>query len=301
MITKNTLSVTATNLKLVIKLIVFFLIVLVLLFALTVAAINPLLKVLAEALHANDFVFSEEIANGGSENLLEMLSKLGAAINTVLSSNPSQIVYTVLMLCLVFCIVKFFAGLCVLPTAKIVAGQMTSGYIDNFLTVFVANFKSTLLHSLISTLVFLIIDLPIAVFIIYMCVLIIPSLGIFAIPIGMFVFTLFYSVRLALLGQWLPRVTVSGENVWSGFTSSIRDVPYSFQRYFPGTFIIILTTVILLFTTALFTVFLSLLLIIPSAIVTLSAFSTVVYCRQIKQNYFVDTERIVEVKEDYLD
>lgn len=301
MITKNTLSVTASNLKLVTKLIVFFLIILVIFFALTAAAINPLLDVLAEALNATSFDFSDNLINGGNIDIPAIITNITDNIDAVLSANPSQIVYTVLMLCLILYVIKFLSGLSFLPTAKIIAGQMTTSYSDNFLTVFVANFKSTIVYSFASSLVFLLIDLPITVFIIYMSALIIPSLGIFAIPIGLFVFVLFYSVRYALLAQWLPRIAISGESVGSAFVSSIRDVPYSFQRYFPGMFIITMSTVILILTTVFFTVALSLLLFIPLATVVIISYSSVIYCRQIKQNYFVDSNTVVEIKDDILD
>lgn len=301
MITKNALSVTASNIKLVIKLIVFFLIILVIFFALTVAAINPLREVLAEAMHAHSIDFGDNIINDGNIDLGAILSNVSASVREVMDTNPSQIVYTVLMLCLIFYLIKFLSGLCHLPAAKIIAGQMTTGYTDNFLTTFVANFKSTLLFSFMSSLVFLVIDLPISVFIVYMCALIIPTIGIFAIPIGLFVFSLIYSIRLALLAQWLPRIAVSGEPVAAAFVSSVRDVPYSFQRYFPGMFIITLSSVILIITTAIFTVALSLLLFMPLTIVLITSFSSVVYCRQIKQNYFVDSNTVVEIKEDILE
>lgn len=298
MITKNTLSVTASNLRLVTKLIVFFLIVLVIFFALSAAAINPLLEVLADALNANSFNFSEDLINDGNIDLSAILSNVSANINAVLSANPSQIIYTVLMLCLILYVIKFLSGLSLLPTAKIIAGQMTTSYSDNFLTAFVANFRSTLAYSFASSLIFLIIDLPITVFILYMSALIIPTLGVFAIPIGLFLFVLFYSVRLALVAQWLPRIAVSGETVTGALVSSIRDVPYSFQRYFPGTFIITMSAVILILTTVIFTVALSLLLFIPLAIVITISYSSVIYCRQIKQNYFVDSNTVIEIKED---
>ncbi len=301
MLTKNTLSVTASNLKLVTKLIVFFLIVLVIFFALTAAAINPLLKVIAEALNATDFNFSDDLINDGNIDLSAILSNISTNINAVFSANPSQIVYTILMLCLILYVIKFLSGLSLLPTAKIIAGQMTTSYSDNFLPAFVANFRSTLAHSFLSSLVFLVIDLPVTVFIIYVTALIIPTLGIFAIPIGLFVFVLVYSVRFAILAEWLPRIAISGETVTGAFVSSIRDVPYSFQRYFPGMFLIMLSTVILVLTTVFITVALSLLLFIPLAIVVLTSYSSVVYCRKIKQNYFIDANTVVEVKEDIME
>ncbi len=289
---KNTLSITARNLRLTFKLILFITVLAAITLAVLISVFTPLFNELKTFIH--DRLTVEDVS------WAEIVKIIGEHFEEFFSTNKSEVFRVLGYTYLIIFIARFLASTSLMPTGYIVGNQMKTNFTENFVPSFIVTFKDSFLYSLFSSLIVLVLDVPFSMLVFYLVTLTFSQISFYAITIAVILLLAFLSVRMTITALWIPNVVIGKMSVGKAFKKTILDTPKTFKKTIVGVAGILSFAFISIMTTIIPTLFIGPIIVLPISIILFTSFSMVVYCDIFKQNYFYDSKNsmVNEVVED---
>lgn len=283
---KNTFSITARNIRLSFKLILFVAVLSIIVLAVLISVFTPLFNELKSFLESNGMSLQTVSWSQIIDTLLHNFSDF-------FEQNRTDLLTAIGYTYLVIFIARMLISATLMPTAYIIGNQMKTNFTEKFIPSFIVTLKESLLYSLLSSLIVLILDVPFSMLILYLVTVLFPAMSVFAITAGLILLIVYLSIRMTITSQWIPHMIIGKLPLMKALKQTLIDLPKTFTKSVIGVGGIIAVTLTLILTTIVPTLFLGPIILIPLMIIMLTAFSMVVYCDVYRQNYFYDVKNVV--------
>ena len=281
----DTLRITGKNLHLIYKVLAYVGILMLIAVAVSAAVISPISKALFE----NGDLW-EEIVGAfkeiGETNQAQGLAGIGDAFKGFFAAHKQDIWSMVGLLVIVGFIMKLFSCFVAIPEAEVIACYMEKNYRQNFLGAAISSFGKSCVFALIYTLVTTPIDFGLIVGCGYLAVELYAAIGMLAYPVVAVILTMLISIRICLFGMWVPEMIRGKGKVFPSLKENFRLIKYNMKMLLPVTFFFILTGTIFIVSSVLFTMGLSLIVIVPMLMVTQSSAQMIVSFEIHEQKYY---------------
>ena len=282
---KHSFSILLCNFKLVAKIFFFILIILLVAGALLIGILKPVLDgfftTIQEQypLDANEFI---------QHPILTMQGIIRHFLD-FLTSNSSMILLRILYVWLLIMGSRFLLSLPLLPTAKILHSKMTTGFDMGLVNATVLTIGQNLLFSLLTSIVFSVLDILIFVALWYILVGLFGLISVLALPVVLLLALLIYSLRVSILCQWIPEICACpSKNIFIAFKNALAPGIKNLRKNFICTFVLIIASVTTILTTLIPTMGLIPLLLIPTIMVMYGAMCLALNFSFHQQKYFTD-------------
>ncbi len=283
---KNSFSITARNVRLSFKLILFVTVLSIIVLAVLISVFTPLFNEMKDFLE-NDGLSLQNVSWS------QIIETLLTNFSDFFEQNRSDLLTAIGYTYLVIFIARMLISATLMPTAYIIGNQMKTNFTENFVPAFIVTLKKSLLYSLLSSLIVLILDVPFSILVLYLITLLFPVMSVFAVTSGLVLMIVYLSIRMTITCQWLPHMIIGKLSLLPALKKTLSDLPKTFTKSVIGVGGIVAITLVLILTTAVPTLFIGPIIVIPLMIIMLTSFSMVVYCDVYKQNYFYDARNIV--------
>jgi hypothetical protein len=203
--------------------------------------------------------------------------------------NSSEINLKLVNLSLLFIGLRFFVVLPIMPVAIVLYSKMTTNFDKGLFNSFVSSLPQCLLYTLVSSVVFGIIDLGLFALLALVSVQLIKLLGFIALPVSLALAIGIFSLRMTLVCQWLPEICKNnGKKIFSAFKTSLRPTIKQFSKNFICMTVVNTLSIAIMTTTFLPTAGLVPILLIPTFIVLYQSMYLALNFSYRKQKYFID-------------
>lgn len=283
---KNTFSITARNIRLSFKLILFVAVLSIIVLAVLISVFTPLFEELKSFLEINGISLQ-------SVSWSQIIDTFIHNFSDFFEQNRTDLLTAIGYTYLVIFIARMLISATLMPTAYIIGNQMKTNFTEKFIPSFIVTLKESLLYSLLSSLIVLILDVPFSMLILYLVAVLFPTMSIFSVTAGMILLIVYLSIRTTITSQWIPHIIIGKLPLMTALKRTLLDLPKTFNRSIIGVGGIVAVTFSLILTTIVPTLFIGPIILIPLMIITLTSFSMVVYCDVYKQNYFYDAKNVV--------
>lgn len=283
---KNTFSITARNIRLSFKLILFVAVLSITVLAVLISVFTPLFEELKSFLEINGISLQ-------SVSWSQIIDTFIHNFSDFFAQNRTDLLTAIGYTYLVIFIARMLISATLMPTAYIIGNQMKTNFTEKFIPSFIVTLKESLLYSLLSSLIVLILDVPFSMLILYLVAVLFPAMSIFSVTAGMILLIVYLSIRTTITSQWIPHIIIGKLPLMTALKRTLLDLPKTFNKSIIGVGGIVAVTFSLILTTIVPTLFIGPIILIPLMIITLTSFSMVVYCDVYKQNYFYDAKNVV--------
>lgn len=291
MILRHSLSVTLGNYKLIIKVFIISAILSLAAIAVFASILTPILN----AVGANsDFVpmlegAFDKLMHGDVSIIDDILVKADEILGGANVDLSGAIAWSVAM---AFIIKLLFAFLCV-GAGYVIYNKLISDCENGYVNAIVSTLAKAVPYAVINALVTVPADIGIAVATYYLAKLLLKGLGLAGLILALFIGILLYTARVAIIGQFIP--TMFAENL--GFFKSFRKAAVASAKAFKEAYPVMLVLTVgifgVIFTTAVPTVGILPIAILPVMLVLYCSVNTIICFRARGQKYYID-ERVVE-------
>lgn len=281
----HSFSITMCNFKLVAKLAIFIFILTVIAAALILGIVGPIVQGFVTELQEDFPITPEEVIEHPLNSIKSVVSFFGNYISTHTHFVTTRMLFALLLIMGI----KFFLQLPMLPLAKIMHSKMSTGFDIGLINAFVSTIGENLLFSSITALVFTILDGAITIATVYMAVWLLKVFGLVGITISLFVLILLLTIRMSLFCQWLPELVKSkSRNIFKALALSFKPATKNFRKNAICIMVINIALYACAATTAIWTVGLLPILLLPTFMVLYTALGQTLSFSYHQQKYFVD-------------
>ncbi len=288
----HSFSITMCNFKLVAKLALFICIIIILAIALLFSIVGPVLRGFVEELQDDFPLVPENVV----EHPLKSIKVLVYFFGNYISSHTYFVTMRIVYLFLLTIGIRFFAQISLLPLAKILYSKMTSGFDMGFLNAFISTIGENLLFSLISAIIYTVIDGLICIAMVYLAVWAMQTFGILGVTVSIFIAIELITLRATLFCQWLPEMVKSKKrNIFTALFASAKPMFGHFRKNFICLSVINIMLFGLIMSTALPTLGLIPILALPTYMVLYTALAQALNFSYFQQKYFIDNGATVYV------
>lgn len=296
MLLRHSLSLTISNSQLVFKTLIYALIVFIIVAALFVTISTPILEALGEELDLAQS--ADKVINELFEGEGKIFERVFNAIENIRTNHRTELIKASIFGAILIVLVKFFIAWVVCPIAFILNQKMGSNFISGFLhSVVSVGWKRSLAYAAIYTLISAPFDIAVALGAYYLAKWMVGGIGLLGLIIPIVFALVMITLRMSVMGQWISHL-VNEDIKFSlifkrAFKAGFKMLPKTFTHMLSLNLIIYA----IMASTALFTVGIIPILMIPFALVVSVALHLVAYYRENDKKYYVD-ERIVEVPQN---
>lgn len=296
---KHTAGIFISKFGLVYKIIVYFLIVVLLVGAITFAVAHPAIQKLVEK--AGDTSFVMHAKNGfakllrGNDAFLDEFrlanDSFGEIAATVKTAKGEWTALTVTFF-VAFAVVTYLLALSALPFSDILRNFMSSKSEFGFMSNLVANAGRAALYALLYTLFVFTSQVAICILTVLVFLELIPKLGVLSFSVCYLILTLLSALKSTIFAGWLPATVTENVGVFKGFGVGLRAIGKRFMRSF-WTFVFLswlLTALISAFGVLTFGV--GLIIAIPSAFILHRIVELVLYFDACGYRYYIDAQTV---------
>jgi len=298
---KHSTSIFIARFGLVYKIVIYFLIVGLIVAAISMAVLAPAIsEILGEMRATESFAHFKEglskLFHGNGEFLEEfrIAAQSFDDIGKVMETCRSQVTMCIVTAVIAFFVMMFLLAISFLPFSDIISNFMSSKSDYGFMSNLVANAGRAVLFALFYTFTVFLASVGIFVFSAWLCIRMLGAIGIFAPTVAYLILHLLLSLRSALIAGWLPAVVVEKCNVPKGFVVGLRAIGKKFPRAFWTFFFLNLITATLVPLFGLLTFGIGFIIAIPSAFILYRIAELVLYYDAKSYRYYVDNQTVKE-------
>jgi len=296
---KHTTGIFISKFGLVYKIIVYFLIVVLIVGAISFAVAHPALKSLSEKIGDTGFVQHAKsgvakLVRGNSDFLIEFQAAYDSFEELSATLRAEKAAWTKLTVTFFvsFAIITYLLALSFLPFSDIIRNFMSSKSEYGFMSNLVANGARAALYALFYTLIVFTSQIAITALAAVVVIKLMPEIGVLSLTVGYLILTLLSGLKSTLFAGWLPAIVTENVGVFKGFAVGIRAIGKRFMRSF-WTFVFlswILTYLILSF--GILTFGAGLIIGVPSLFITYRIVELVLYFDVCGYRYYVDEQTV---------
>ncbi len=225
---RHAFSILCCNLKLVVKVLIFVLVLILIAGAIFIGILHPIYTEIRTMIESENFVVSPEaLINHPINTISDLVTQYTDYIqNTAWQKNLLLLILTVIGF-------KFFLTLPLLPITKELYTKMSTGFDIGLLFAFIATGLQNLLLSLCYSIVVSVVDMAAFAGSISLCVFLIGRSSLIcrllAFPVSIILFLFLLTARMALTCQWLPEICRSeSRNIFANLGNALK---FSFKQY----------------------------------------------------------------------
>lgn len=301
MIIKHSTSIFISRFGLVYKIVLYFLIVCLVVAAISIAIIAPSLTEIFGEMGVSECLSHfgagfDKLFHGNGDFLEEfrIAAECAADLGGVWSEYRSQVILCAVTAVVALFVTVFLLSVSFLPFSDIIANFMSSKSDYGFLSNLVVNAGSAVRYALLYTFTIFVVSLGIFALSMWILVKLVGEIGIFGVTVAYLVLNLLLALRSALIAGWLPAVVVEKCGVAKGFSVGLRAIGKHFPRAFWTFFFLnlIAASVIPLF--GLFTFGIGFVIAIPSAYIIYRIAELVLYYDAKGYRYYLDERTVIE-------
>lgn len=300
MIIDNSFRLFTTQSKLVWKVLLYQIIYIVIIAAITVACCYSLIDALVNngALESTKNVLVDNIFNPKVDDVLVDINTTIEKFWQIITMSTSNIVAAILLFVIVFVFGNFLFTLMSIPLTEVVYGYMGSSSRLSFVGCFLSNFGRSVKYALCRLITSLPVDIAIfAAFIFLLKLLAIGGVMTFFAPfIIVLAVVLLLSFRMTIFGMWTPAIVALNRGIWKGFATSVKLGFKNFKTVFPTYLLVVLIVLAANFALAIFTCGVGCIISIPATVVFSAIISMVLYFHFCGLRYYIDKSRIISPK-----
>ncbi|HOO23423.1 MAG TPA: hypothetical protein PKY53_07120 [Clostridia bacterium] len=282
---RNSYYILMCNFKLVYKLLFFILIIMLIAVAISFSIINPILEGYFDTVRDQfDYVIDDMV-----KHPIKTLQSFFEMFLDYVDVHSATVSLRLINLSLIIIAVRFFVVLPILPVAMVLFSKMTTNFDKGLFNTFVSCLPQCLLYTLITSIIFGIIDLALAVGIVFLAVQLIKLLGFIGLPISLAIAIAVYSLRMTIVCQWMPEICQNnGKKIFSAFKSSMKPMAKQFTKNLICITVVNTVSVTLIATTFIPTAGLVPILLIPTLAVLYQSLYLALNFAFRHQKYFID-------------
>ena len=299
MIFKNSVSIFLNNLTLIYKLLIFMMIVLLIATALFIGIISPALEEIFAETETTNLIGTYELIELEGMTYSNLFGAMLRDFRAFLNNNRQVIYNSLIWVCVVYIIAKFFFSLSAVPIAKVINDKMSSNFNNGFLQTFIQYFKQSVGYAFFSSIMFVPLDLIVTLGVVALGIQLYSVVNILSIAFSLSLILLYAAFRMSMFCQWLPYI-IEGNSTLKAFTKAFKPSVKSLKDIYPSTLFILVLIVwatgtgLNLITFGIVPIFM-----IPFMTVFLNILYMVNFYNVNKKKYYIDKSRI-EDPESYL-
>ncbi len=283
---RHSLSLTVSSATLSLKVLLYTAVLLLIVFALFMAITEPIIESFGE-----DFDIITEL-----EEDFTALATAGddEPLKAFIGSNSDDIVRACVLYVLLFILIRFGVSFSLIPTAFVLYNKMSSGFNQGFINATVATGGKAALYALTYTAVTVPADIIILIAGYFLIGFLASALEAAGVALGILAVFALSALRLSLTARWAPEMI--GENL--KFSVSVRKFFSNFdwgyvKEIYPSMLIMMVAVSGIIATTAISTIGIIPIFVLPCAFVWYTAISAVGYFNYKKRKYYID-ERVID-------
>lgn len=287
---RHSFAVTLSNYKMIIKIFIFSAILSLIAIAIFVSVYTPILN----AVGADpDFTSGLEIA---SERLIrgdvDIIDDLLQRADSIMSGAGSNFVTAIIGSAFVALIIKFLFAFMSVGAGQVIYNKMSARLETKFVNAMVSCLPKALMYALVNAFVTVPLDIGILIAVYYIFKAL-GGMGLVGLIIAIVIGILLYSARIAVIGQFIPTMVMSGEGFIKSFKASCKASIKAFKETYPAMFVLVVCVFGIICTTAVPTVGILPIAILPVMLVEYCAINMIVAFRTEGRKYYID-ERVIE-------
>ncbi len=282
---RNSFYVLMCNFKLVYKLLFFILIIILVAVALTFSIVRPIFDGYYDFLREQFEYHAEEMIR----HPIKTIQSFFAIFLEYFDINSAFINLKLLKLAFLFIGLRFFVMLPMMPVASVIYSKMTTNFDKGLFNSFVSSLPQCLLYTLITSIIIGLIDLGLLALVALTTVQLVKLIGITALPLSLALCIALFSLRMALLCQWMPEICQNnGKKIFSAFKTSLKPTFKQFSKNYICITVVNTLSVVAISTTLVPTAGLVPILLVPTLIVLYQSLYLTLNFSYRKQKYFID-------------
>lgn len=281
----DTLRITGKNLHLIYKVLAYVGILMLIAVAVSAAVISPISKALFENADLWEEIV-ESVKEIGDTHATQGLGGIGDALKAFFSAHKQDIWSMVGLLVIVVFIMKLFSCFVAIPEAEVIACYMEKNYRQNFLGAAISSFGKSCAFAFLYTVVTTPIDFALTIGCAYLARELYAAISVLAYPVVVVILVMFISIRICLFGMWIPEMIRGKGKVFASLKENFRLIKHNMQKLLPVTFFFLLSGTLFIASSFLFTMGLSLIVLVPMLMVTQSVAQMIVSFDIHEQKYY---------------
>ncbi|MBO5775807.1 MAG: hypothetical protein J6V83_03420 [Clostridia bacterium] len=296
MLLRHSLSLTISNSQLIFKTLLYALIVFIIVAALFVTISTPILDALGEELdlaQSADTVINELFEGDG-----KIFERVFTAIDHLKTNHAPELIKSVIFGAILVVLMKFFIAWVVCPIAFIINQKMASNFTSGFFHAVVSvGWKRSIVYAILYTLISAPFDIAVIVATYYLAKWMVGGIGLIGLIIPIVFALVLITLRMCIMGQWVAHLV--NEDIKFGliFKRSFKLAFKMLPKFFTHMMSVNLIVYAIIAATAVFTVGIIPIVMVPFALVVTVTLHLVAYYQENDKKFYVD-ERIVENKAD---
>ena len=283
---RHSLSLTVSSVTLILKVLLYTTVLFLIAFALFMAITEPIIESFG-----SEFDMIAEL----QEDFSAMLQRGdNGPLQNFISSNSDELVRTVILYILLFLLIRFGVAFSLIPTAFVLYNKMSTGFNQGFINATVATGGKAALYALTYTAITVPMDLIILIIGYYFVGFLVGTIGTVGLAIGTLCTMALAAFRLSLTAGWAPEMIA--ENL--KFSVSVKRFFANFnwnyvKEIYPSILMMFITVRGIVATTAVPTIGIIPIFVLPCCFVWYTAISAVGYFNCKKRKYYID-ERVID-------
>lgn len=289
--TRHALSLTISNIGLIAKVFLYSTVLILIGVAVIVSVTDPILEALDADIDLADEI-REDFDNFYAGNR-EAGEALGAGLKTFFSQNSAEIARAVAMYVVIFVLLRLGVSFALVPAAYVLYNKMSSNFNSGFVNAMIAMAGKGALFALTYTVITVPIDIAVFIVCYFLAAWLFNALNIIGFLIAVLVAIAVYALRISVFGRWIPLTICENMKFADSCKAFFGDFRFSAVKEVYPSFLAMLVTVFgIVAATAVYTVGVVPIVIMPAAFVGYNCINLVAYFNETKRKYYID-ERIV--------
>ncbi len=289
--TRHALSLTVSNIGLIAKVFLYSTVLILIGVAVIVSVTDPILEALDADIDLADEI-REDFNNFYTGNR-EAGEALTAGLKTFFSRNSAEIARAVALYIVIFVLLRLGVSFALVPAAYVLYNKMSSNFNSGFVNAMIAMAGKGALFALTYTVITVPIDIVIFVGSYFLASWLFNAFEIIGLVITIIVAIALYALRISVFGRWIPLTICENMKFADSCRAFFGDFRLAAVKEVYPSFLVMLVLVFgVVASTALFTVGVVPIMIMPAAFVGYNCINLVAYFNETKRKYYID-ERIV--------
>ena len=282
---KHSFSILFSNLKLVSKIFIFFLIILIIAGAILIGIVKPVLNEFFDALRSDVGVTGQYFY----EHPILSLQKFADYFSHFVSNNSAEIDIKIVYIWVLVIVSRFLLTLPIMPVTKILYDKMTSGFDMGLLNATVTTIAQNVLYSALTAIFVGTFDLAMTFGACVFFVWAFRHAGLIILPVLLLAYLVLGTARLCIFSQWLPELCASSsKNIFKALAVSFKPAFKKFVKNFLCLFFLLIATYTLVSVSFIPTVGLVPIFTLPLFVTMYSAMTLTLNFSYHQRKYFID-------------
>lgn len=289
--TRHALSLTISNIGLIVKVFLYTTVLILIGVAVFVSVTDPILEAMDEDIDLADEIREDfDLFFSGNR---EAGHSLNEGLKIFFSHNSAEITRAVVLYVVIFVLMRLGVSFALVPAAYVLYNKMSSNFNSGFLNAMIAMAGKGALFALTYTAITVPLDILIFIGTYFIASWLFNAINVIGLLIALLIALALYALRISLFGRWIPLTICENMKFADSCKAFFGDFKFSEVKEVYPSFLALLVSVCgIVASTAVFTVGVVPIAIVPAAFVGYNAITLVAYFNETKRKYYID-ERIV--------